>query len=311
MSLLANKSPLARRSTMKTTSLKLIAMASIATVALSAATASANNNKKKHNSQQNNQSAQYQQGGLAGLFDLISKLKHDDDDSKPDDRVPIDPGKGNGQTNNPPSRPGFVWVIDHWERERAPQSGSGNQTPQGMPGFVWVGDHWEREKAKTNSTGTTVIVDPYPGVFGTGPVVRDHTTGGTWVGTPGAIIRDHRNDATNGGSSSGGVTVTSSNIIIRDHRKDANNTSNAPGGVTVTTSDRPRGSAGGGGGLLGSLGNAVSNVGHAVSSVGNTVVHTVTSAGNVVGIGYGSITPAGGSSNPPAAKITIIRDHRN
>jgi hypothetical protein len=224
-----------------------------------------------------NNNLTFNQGGASlSIKQLVSKLKkhHDKEDKKHDDKdnnpPPIDPGKGDGK-------------------------------PIGRPGFVWVGDHWEREKA--TSTGTGKIVDPIPGTI----VVRDHRKpvnvtdssqaagGGTVTNTP--IIRDHRTPVwgTNNSNASGGVTVTGS-PIIRDHR-----------GATATSTRGKPGSKGKGGGILGTLGGAVSGavdaVGDAASTVGSGAGKVVNSAGKVVGISNNS-KPA------PAARVTIVRDHR-
>ena len=287
-----------RSSTMKTTFTNLIAIATIAAFGLSASTASADNHKKKHKSQPDDQSSQFYLNDLdnAGdLVNLISHLKHKHkDDSKPDDRVPIDPGKGNGQTTTPPSMPGFVWVGDHWERERAPKKVT--QTPQGMSGFVWVGDHWERD---ARDKKVTQIVDPYPGVLGSSDTssptitVRDHTNGTTQLITPNGTItiRDH------GGSASGGVQVTS-DPIVRDHRNSAD---------PIVRDHRNGADQGGGGGLLGTASGMMSGLGHAVSGIGGLLGGTAKSAGNVAGdvLGLG-----GGSSSADQANVTVIRDHR-
>jgi hypothetical protein len=123
-----------------------------------------------------------QQMSSGNLMDTIASFKKHhkhEKPEKPDDRVPIDPGKGDGQTGNP--------------------------TPQSTGGFVWVGDHWERARA---SKGTQTLVPP---------VVRDHgastlppLSGGngqggvTVTGTP--VVRDHRTQS---------VSVEP---IVRDHR---------------------------------------------------------------------------------------------
>jgi hypothetical protein len=120
---------------------------------------------------------QFQSG--SGISNMISSLKHHhkkDKDKKPP--VPLDPGRGDGRVpvepTTPPARPGFVWVNDHWERERAPK-------PLGNPnGSTWTDNY--------------------------GPNVRDHRTSPPppMGNFPGAV-RDHRSNA----SMPGGVTVTS------------------------------------------------------------------------------------------------------
>jgi hypothetical protein len=206
------------------------------------------------------------------LKDLISKIKkhHDKDNKKDDDRIPIDPGKGDGK-------------------------------PVGRPGFVWVGDHWERERAST--TQPKVIVDSDT------IVVRDHrkpipgtggstSSGGVVTGSP--IIRDRRNDSSN---AHGGVTVTSSG---KPRPK-----GNGGGGILGTVGGAVSGAVDSVGDAVGAAGHAVggaaSSVGHAVGGAASTVGHgastVVKSAGSAVGLG-------GKSDSTPSAKMTIIRDHR-
>jgi hypothetical protein len=229
---------------MKTTTYHLIAIVSIVALGLSASTASAANNNKKKNNQQNNS----YQSGVSGILDLISQFKDkDDDDSKPPqtDPKPIDPGMGNGTTNpvSPPSRPGYVWVGDHWEREKAPQT-----VTTGKPGYVWVGDHWEREKAPS---GMTMIVDPIPG---------QTLVGGKPIGTGQPIV-------------TGQQLVTAGGVVVRDHRRPPVVSGNGGGGVTVTSSgtSRPKPSGGLLGTVTGGLSTVTTAVGNAAGSVGQAV----------------------------------------
>jgi hypothetical protein len=229
------------------------------------------------------------------IKELVSKTKkhdRDDDDDDDDDRQPTDP--------------------------KPPQ-------PQGRPGFVWVGDHWERERAGSPSPGK--IVDPVHGTV----VVRDHrkpvagtdssqASGGVIVtNTP--IIRDHRQSTWGTSGASGGVVVTTS-PIIRDHR-----------GTTGLPTGNPRPKGNGGGGLLDSIGDAVSGAAHSVgsaiggaaSTVGHGAVHVLGTARNTVGgaastIEHGAGTVlhkvedtvglGGKSDSAPPARVTIVRDHR-
>jgi hypothetical protein len=129
-----------------------------------------------------------QAGGIANMVSNFTKKnhKHDDkpkpqlDPNRPDDRVPVEP----------------VAPV----------------TPQGRPGFVWVGDHWERERAPKTPQ---MIVNPLPETLSpvvrdhrttTAPIVRDHRT------TTAPVVRDHRT-----GSPSGGVTVTATPGSSRDN----------------------------------------------------------------------------------------------
>jgi hypothetical protein len=269
------------------------------------------------------------------IADLVANLKnrHDDDD----DRRPIDPGRGDGKdpqdNTTPPSMPGFVWVGDHWERQRANQTyPAGPMIADPLPGTVVVRDH-RKPVLGTDSShapgGVTVTSSPIirdhrndsSGAWSTGSViVRDHRndSNGAWS-TGSAIIRDHRND-------SSGAWSTGS-VIVRDHRN-----SSAPGGITVVSTPRPK--RGGSGGLFGAigdaasgvvsgLGNAVGSAGKAVGSAGSAVGHTVLNtasgaardAGRVVnsaGNAVGNILPTGGNSQPAATSDwTVVRDHRN
>lgn len=189
---------------------------------------------------------------LGKLGQLIDRFKHNDEKKGQKPPVPIDPGMGNGQPTAPPTpsvptRPGYVWVGDHWERERAPQGNNVkppivvNPTPiapvapVGRPGFVWVGDHWERERApQGNNVKPPIVVNPTP-IAPVAPVGRpgfvwvgDHwervkaepknTVTPTVVGQPtlvGPVIRDHRT------SPPYVVSGNQGGIVIRDHRTPA------------------------------------------------------------------------------------------
>lgn len=263
------------------------------------------------NSQNNNDNRSGKFGKVGSIFELVEELKKRHEDKEENDKpVPIDPGMGNGKPTadpvTPPSRPGYVWVGDHWEREKAPVKQP--LTPPSRPGFVWVGDHWEREKATSNSpTNTTVITDPVPGTI----VVRDHRTpavdsnnasGGVTV-TSSPVIRDHRTPKTSGVWSTSGA-------VVRDHRRPSVDTSSAPGGVVVTSTPRPKKKSGG---VLDTLEDAASNVGKVVGNAGSTVGNAVISAGNSVGVGHGTIKPAGSSKpnwKPVAGTSATVRDHR-
>lgn len=217
---------------------------------------------------------------------LIEKFKQDKQEQNLPPK-PIDPGIGNGQPLAPevPTRPGYVWVGDHWERERAPKKNGNNQppmtadpnpvVPQGKPGYVWVGDHWERVRANSTNVGTPTVV----GQPTVGPVVRDHRT--PTFGQSGAVVRDHRTPQANVHSSSGGATVTSR---PRPQRPSSN----------VMTSSSPLD------GVVDGFGN-----------IGDALGDALGAAGNAVGIGHGSITPVAPSKPvykaPPSA---TVRDHR-
>jgi hypothetical protein len=280
---------------------RLVSFALVASAVLAfAATASADNNSRRNK----NFNASGKSGSIEELILKFTNRERDDDedDDDDDDRRPIDPGPGDG--TNPPSNP------------TPPQ-------PQGRPGFVWVGDHWEREKAGQTYPTNPVITDPLPGNI---------------------VVRDHRKPYTGTDSSSapGGVTVTNTPIIrdhrtgengpiIRDHRAPSLSPENGQGGVWVTeTTGKPRPKGGGGGGLLGGIGDAVSGaangIGNAVGAAGNAVGNAVgdaastvgrgagkvvNTAGNAVGGAYDSITPA--SKKPSSANTsgwTVVRDHR-
>lgn len=194
-------------------------------------------------------------GNLASKF---NKHRDDNDDDDHQPPKPIDPGIGNGGTSNPmPTMPGYVWVDDHWEREKAPKSAN---PPQGRPGYIWVGDHWERVKAPTTvstmppmviNPGTVVVRDHRGTSAGSGgvtvsntPEIRDHRKpkpsvvpglgggfpglGGLNQAASGPIVRDHRTST----ESHQGGTWTPNLPIVRDHR----DSSAANGGVTVTSS---------------------------------------------------------------------------
>ena len=287
-------------------------------------------------------------GRLGQIGQLVEKFTKDDDNEQNPPVVPIDPGMGNGQPTAPPAppvptRPGYVWVGDHWEREKAPQNNVlpptnvnpvGPVGPVARPGYVWVGDHWERVKAPQQPL---MIVDPIP----VKPVAPQGRPGYVWVGdhwervkaqssnnapprdprkpvtpwnypqsgqgsssaTSGPVIRDHRSSATSG-------------PIIRDHRTPAArvtvDSSQAPGGVTVTSTPRPTRRPSGSNAITSS--SPLDGVFDAVGNVGGLLGDTLGAAGNAVGIGHGSITPIGPAAPArPAYKAppgATVRDHR-
>lgn len=230
-------------------------------------------------------------GRLGKIGQIVEHFTKDDDKEQNPPTIPIDPGKGDGKpTLEIPTRPGYVWVGDHWEREKAPQV----TTPQGRPGFVWVGDHWERVKADGSNVGPTLIAQPNV----VGPVVRDHRT----TTSPYVV---------SGGNQGG--------IVIRDHRtpeaKITVDASQASGGVVVTTSPRrPRKPATSSGDVTGHgpLDGIVDGIGDGIGGIGDALGDALGSAGNAVAIGHGTITPAGPAQ--PAYKApasATVRDHRN
>lgn len=242
-------------------------------------------------------------GRLGKIGKLVEKFTNDHNEKKPP-FTPIDPGKGDGKTTTPevPTRPGYVWVGDHWERVKAPKQPLmivdpipvRPVAPQGRPDFVWVGDHWERVKAKPSNNVTPTVISQ-PNVVG--PVVRDHRNPGSanvvsGFGQSGVVIRDHRTPAAK-------ITIDNSQ---------------APGGVTVTSTPRPprkpvstgSGDITGSGPLDGVLGG--------LETLGDAAGDVLGAAGNAVGIGYGSITPVGPATPAkPAYKApagATVRDHR-
>jgi hypothetical protein len=303
--------------------------------ALFAATALADNDRSNEQKNRIRLNKWNKSGGIAGIVSNLKNRHDDDDDDDDDEERPNNPGQSGGNdppaNPEPPKMPGYVWVGDHWERERAPKV----TTPQGKPGFVWVGDHWEREKAPTSpviapATGTIVIRDHRKPVNG---VDASNAPGGVIV-TQSPIIRDHR---------------TQNGPIIRDHRESASGPVNAPGGVWVTeTTGKPRPKGGGGGGLLGAIGDAASGVasgiGNAVGSAGDAIGDVVGGAASTVGrgankvlntagevtstlgrvprrvvktatstvnSGISTITPSGDKPNTTSASgWTVVRDHR-
>jgi hypothetical protein len=289
---------------MKTSPSNLIVIVAISAVVLSASSAVAGNNKNKQrkNSQSNSQTFRFGQGGA--IFDLIEKLKKqhkdNDKDKEPQDVPPIDPGKGDGKPTTPtqpPKMPGYVWVNDHWERERAPQ-GSVSKPPiaiNPMPGTIVVRDHRDQPG------------DTWKPTFN-----ASQAPGGVIVTSGSVVVRDHRTGATNG------------QFVIRDHRTDS---SNAPGGVTVTSGKpRPKNN---GGGIFGAIGDAAGAVGNGISSaagtvgkglgnaagaVGDSLGNAAGTAGQVLGINRGN-KPSNGVAqgttwSTPQMQNMVIRDHR-
>ncbi|MBX7074423.1 MAG: YXWGXW repeat-containing protein [Pirellulales bacterium] len=151
---------------------------------------------------------------ISGIASRFKKL-HDHKPPETTNPTPIDPGRGDDRVPVDP-------VV-----------------PQGRPGYVWVNDHWERERA--NQPTGPVIVDPTL----VGPVVRDHRTprpanNVPW-GTSAPIVRDHRSDAPTTPWNTGTPVVRDhrdgaaggAGPVVRDHRTKSTSTG-ASGGVTVT-----------------------------------------------------------------------------
>jgi hypothetical protein len=141
-------------------------------------------------------------GSWGGVSDIVSSFKkqHGHNEEPKKNPIPIDPGKGDGRVPvaTPPARPGFVWVGDHWEREKAPPKANP------YPADVIVRDH--RAPSGWSSGDATI---------------RDHRTPTVWTPS-GASVRDHRTP-TSSNASGGTVIVTSpvprnDGVIIRDHR---------------------------------------------------------------------------------------------
>ncbi|MEX2172143.1 MAG: hypothetical protein WD851_22675 [Pirellulales bacterium] len=276
-------------------------------------------------------------GRLGKIGQLVEKFTKDDDNEQNPPVVPIDPGMGNGQPTAPPAppvptRPGYVWVGDHWEREKAPQNNVqppavvnplpvGPIRPVARPGYVWVGDHWERVKAPQQPL---MIVDPIP----VKPVAPQGRPGYVWVGdhwervkaqpSHNAPPRDPRKPVTpwNYPQYGQGTSSATSGPIIRDHRTPAAritvDSSRAPGGVTVTSTPRPTRRPSGSNAITSS--SPLDGVFDAVGNVGGLLGDTLGAAGNAVGIGHGSITPVGPAAPAkPAYKAppgATVRDHR-
>jgi hypothetical protein len=260
----------------------LLTLSVVTLVALQAAPALAG--KKSRNNNQNQDQQQDQQQNQQRKFNVQSLLngqpdwqslikkhkKHDQpvtplDPGRPDDRVPV------AEPVTPPSRPGYVFVDGHWERDRAPKSPKvivDPVTPQDAP---IVRDHRTiKPPALSNGQGGVTVTS------GNGPVVRDHRnsttifnpTGGK-VWTAGPTVRDQR-------------TITPPPI----------SSGNGRGGVTVTTT--PGG---------GKRDNAITGSG---PNPLDLLAEGAAKVGNVFGIGYGEVTSGDGS----APSGPIVRDHR-
>lgn len=295
----------------------LLTAAVVTLVALQAAPALAGKKSRKNNQnqdQQQNQQQDQQQGqqrkfnvqsllnGQPNWQSLIKKhKKHDQpvtplDPGRPDDRVPVE----EPVVVTPPSRPGFVFVDGHWEREKAPKVPTTIVDPAstvGTTGTVVVRDHRTQKPPFSVGKPPLSTGQGHGGVTvtsGAGPIIRDHRDGGATVTTQGGpIIRDHRK-STNIFNPTGGKTWTVG-PTVRDHRTITPPplaSGNGQGGVTVTAT--PGG---------GQRDNAITGSG---PNPLDLLAEGAAKVGNVFGIGYGEVTSGNGS----APKGPTIRDHR-
>ena len=185
-----------------------------------AAAAGADERQQHHSSGLYKQQNRNDFGGWSGISRFVSDFKHHHDHQHQPTKqpIPIDPGRGDGRVPvnptpvTPPARDGFVWVKDHWERERAPKA------VNPYPADVIVRDH-----RTPSPSGGVIIRDhrtPTVGASG-GTIIRDHRTTTDWA-PGGTTVRDHRTpDSSN--ASGGTVIVTNpvprnSGPVIRDHR---------------------------------------------------------------------------------------------
>ncbi len=168
---------------------------------------------------------------------------HNKQDDNINNIIPLDPGRGDGRVpvapviSTPPARPGYVWVGDHWERQRA----TSRPVTSGPPPVA-------------NGGGGVTVTSA-----NSGPVIRDHRQGGV-------VIRDHRQGVVPvtpvpTKPTFGGQTITPPPVVLNPPvtqptpprgsggrpRFDQNR---APGGVTVSVvpgSQRPQNVTGVGG----------------------------------------------------------------
>jgi hypothetical protein len=291
----------------------LLTLSVVTLVALQAAPALAGKKSRKNDQdQQQNQSQNQQQNQSQRKFNVQSLLNgqpdwqgvfkkhkhHDDDDApntpldpgRPDDRVPVD------EPVTPPSRPGYVWVNGHWERERASTKPTVIVDPIQTQSTIVVRDHRTVKppfvSGGQGQGGVTVT-------SGNGPIIRDHrdssTSNGGVTVTSGAgpTIRDHRDSVTIFNPT--GSKVWTAGPTVRDHRTITPPPlagKNGQGGVTVTTT--PGG---------GSRDNAITGSG---PNPLDLLAEGAAKVGNVFGIGYGEVTSGDGS----APSGPIVRDHR-
>lgn len=134
-------------------------------------------------------------GHIINLVDEIKKHKAETAE-RPDDRVPVHPITTNSLTPSQ-GRPGYVWVIDHWERAKAPAGSNLQGLHGGAPPLAQGGVLVTGGGTLTNGAGTS---NPPPPVNSPNSA-RDPSKGPAHGGVTVTTRPSGRNDVTGVGGS--------------------------------------------------------------------------------------------------------------